>query len=213
MNSMQKETEEPFRFQFEFLAYQPRILSPSTPQPHVPSPHANGHGPERKIQQRSRINPVKPVRWHVDGEGSREQIPGLEIEFRNVSFTYPGKDPATKAALRQVSFTIRAGEAVALVGSNGAGKTTLVKLLTRLYEPDEGEILIGGRNIREYHLEDLRKHIGVTFQDYVTYYLTARENIGIGLVEAIENQDLVTRLARAEPTPSSRNFLKATRQR
>jgi ATP-binding cassette, subfamily B, bacterial len=146
---------------FEFLAYQPRIFSPTTPQPF---------------------------------EHSKE-VQGLEIEFRNVSFTYPGKDPETQATLKQVSFTIRAGEAVALVGRNGAGKTTIVKLLTRLYEPDEGEILIGGRNIHEYDLETLRKQIGVIFQDYVNYYLTARENIGVGRVEEIENTELVIQAA------------------
>lgn len=121
---------------------------------------------------------------------------GPEIEFRNVSFTYPGKDPATQAALRRVSFTIRAGEAVALVGSNGAGKTTLVKLLSRLYDPDEGEILLGGKNIKEYDLRDLRHQIGVIFQDYVTYYLTARENIGVGLVDEVENRELIVAAAR-----------------
>jgi ATP-binding cassette, subfamily B, bacterial len=121
---------------------------------------------------------------------------GLEIEFRDVSFTYPGKDPETEATLKHVSFTIRAGEAIALVGHNGAGKTTLVKLLTRLYEPDEGEILIGGKNIHVYSLEELRKRIGVIFQDFVNYYLTARENIGVGRIEEIENNELVVDAAR-----------------
>ncbi len=116
---------------------------------------------------------------------------GLAIEFRNVSFTYPGKDPETQAALKNVSFTIKEGESIALVGRNGAGKTTLVKLLTRLYDPDEGEILIGGRNIKEYDLHDLRALVGVIFQDYVNYYMTAHENIGVGRVADIENQDLV----------------------
>jgi ATP-binding cassette, subfamily B, bacterial len=120
---------------------------------------------------------------------------GLEIEFRNVSFTYPDKDPQTQAALKNVSFTIRAGEAVALVGRNGAGKTTLVKLLTRLYDPDDGEILVGGRNIKEYGLKELRREIGVIFQDYVSYYLTARENIGIGKIEQVENLELVASAA------------------
>ncbi|BCL84233.1 multidrug ABC transporter permease [Ktedonobacteria bacterium brp13] len=116
---------------------------------------------------------------------------GQDIEFRNVSFTYPGKNPETEATLKQVSFKIRAGESIALVGHNGAGKTTLVKLLTRLYEPDEGEILIGGKNIHVYNLEELRKRIGVIFQDFVNYYLTARENIGVGRIEEIENTELV----------------------
>lgn len=147
---------------FDFLAYEPQIVSPRNPA--------------------LLENPA--------------DSPGLEIEFRHVSFTYPGKDPATQAALRDVSFTIHAGEAVALVGSNGAGKTTLVKLLSRLYDPDEGEILLNGKNLKEYDLKELRQQIGVIFQDYVNYYLTARENIGVGLVEEIENRELVVTAAR-----------------
>lgn len=116
---------------------------------------------------------------------------GLDIEFRHVSFTYPGKDPATEAALRDVSFTIAAGEAIALVGRNGAGKTTIVKLLTRLYDPDHGQIFVGGRDIREYDIEELRRVIGVIFQDYVTYQMNARENIGVGRIDDIENLTLV----------------------
>lgn len=119
------------------------------------------------------------------------EVKGLDVEFRDVSFTYPGKDPETQAALKHVSFTIRAGEAIALVGRNGAGKTTLVKLLTRLYDPDEGEILIGGRNIKEYDLKELREQVGVIFQDYVNYYMTAQENIGVGRVDKIEQRELV----------------------
>lgn len=147
---------------FEFLEYQPKIVSPPNPQP-------------------------------LDPPG---KIEGLDIEFRNVSFTYPGKDPETQAALKHVSFTIHAGEAIALVGRNGAGKTTLVKLLTRLYDPDEGEILIGGRNIKEYDLKELREQVGVIFQDYVNYYMTAHENIGVGRVDEIEQRDLVMSAAR-----------------
>lgn len=90
-----------------------------------------------------------------------------------------------------MSFTIHAGEAVALVRCNGAGKTTIIKLLTRLYDPDEGEILIGGRNIKEYDLDELRDHLGVIFQDYVNYYMTAQENIGVGRVDKIEYRNLV----------------------
>ncbi|MBX6342286.1 MAG: ABC transporter ATP-binding protein, partial [Thermomicrobiaceae bacterium] len=87
------------------------------------------------------------------------------IEFRNVTYTYEGTG---KPALRNVSFRIGLGETVAIVGSNGAGKTTLVKLLTRLYDPDEGQILVDGRDIREYDPADLRREIGVMFQDYAT---------------------------------------------
>jgi ATP-binding cassette subfamily B protein len=94
-----------------------------------------------------------------------------------------------------MSFTIQAGEAVALVGRNGAGKTTIVKLLTRLYDPDEGQILVANRDIREYELNDLRRVIGVIFQDYVTYYMSARENIGVGRIDDIENMNLVEQAA------------------
>jgi ATP-binding cassette, subfamily B, bacterial len=114
------------------------------------------------------------------------------IEFRNVTFTYPGK---TEPALRDVSFTIRPGEAVALVGQNGAGKTTVVKLLTRLYDPDEGQILLDGHDLREYDLESLHAAIGVIFQDYVTYFFSARDNIGVGRLEDIEQVELIEQAA------------------
>ncbi len=114
------------------------------------------------------------------------------LEFRNVSFTYPGKE---EPALRDVSFTIEPGEAVALVGQNGAGKTTVVKLLTRLYDPDEGQILLDGHDIREYDLTDLHAAIGVIFQDYVTYYFSARENIGVGRLPEMENLERVEQSA------------------
>ena len=115
---------------------------------------------------------------------------GLEVEFRHVSFTYPGRD-AEGPSLKDVSFTIQKGEAVALVGSNGAGKTTIVKLLSRLYDPDEGEIFVNGRDIKEYDLQALREHIGVIFQDYVTYFMTAGRNIGVGRIQDVEDQDLI----------------------
>jgi ATP-binding cassette subfamily B protein len=135
-------------------------------------------------------SPVTPRPLERDPE-----VAGLDVEFRNVSFTYPGKDPETAAALRNVSFTIKAGEAIALVGRNGAGKTTIVKLLTRLYDPDGGQILIGGRDIREYDIEELRRVIGVIFQDYVTYHMNARENIGVGKIDEMENIDMIERAA------------------
>ena len=90
--------------------------------------------------------------------------------FENVGFRYPD---AERWALRDLDFELRAGEVLALVGENGAGKTTLVKLLARLYDPDEGRILLDGRDLRDYDLDDLRANIGVIFQDFVRYHLTA----------------------------------------
>ena len=103
------------------------------------------------------------------------------FEFRDVGFIYPG---AERWAVRHLNFMLKAGEVLALVGENGAGKTTLVKLLARLYDPDEGQILLDGYDLREYDLEELRANIGVIFQDFVRYHLTAAENIAVGRIEA-----------------------------
>ena len=103
------------------------------------------------------------------------------VVFENVGFCYPG---AGNWAVRNLTFTLRAGETLALVGENGAGKTTLVKLLARLYDPDEGRILLDGHDLREYDLADLRANIGVIFQDFVRYNLTAAENIAVGRIDA-----------------------------
>jgi ATP-binding cassette subfamily B protein len=108
------------------------------------------------------------------------------IEFRNVSFHYAG---STKLVLDRLNLTIQAGEHVALVGENGEGKTTLVKLLARLYEPSSGEILLDGVDLREYQLEDLRRQIGIIFQDFFRYDLPVRENIGVGRVERIYDDE------------------------
>jgi ATP-binding cassette subfamily B protein len=108
--------------------------------------------------------------------------------FENVGFRYPG---AERWAVRRLSFTLKAGEVLALVGENGAGKTTLVKLLARLYDPDEGRILLDGHDLREYDLEALRANIGVIFQDFVRYHLTAAENIAVGRIEARGDRDRI----------------------
>ena len=113
--------------------------------------------------------------------------------FENVGFRYPD---AETWALRGLDFELRAGEVLALVGENGAGKTTLVKLLARLYDPDEGRILLDGRDLREYDLDDLRANIGVIFQDFVRYHLTAGENIGVGQIEAMGDEDRIREAAR-----------------
>jgi ATP-binding cassette subfamily B protein len=113
-------------------------------------------------------------------------IPTLRhgIELRNVSFRYSEQLPYV---LRDVNLLIPAGQCLALVGLNGAGKTTLVKLLTRLYDPTEGQILWDGVDIREFDLAELRRRTGAIFQDFVRYSLTARENIGVGDVAYIED--------------------------
>jgi ATP-binding cassette, subfamily B, bacterial len=106
------------------------------------------------------------------------------IEFRNVSFAYPGN---SKPVLRSINFKIEPGERIALVGENGQGKTTIAKLLTRLYDPTEGEILLDGIDLREYDLESLWNEFGVIFQDFVRYDMTASENIGMGRIEVANN--------------------------
>ena len=105
--------------------------------------------------------------------------------FEDVGFRYPG---AERWAVRDLTFTLRAGEVLALVGENGAGKTTLVKLLARLYDPDEGRILLDGHDLREYDLFALRANIGVIFQDFVRYHLTAADNIAVGRIEARDDR-------------------------
>lgn len=102
------------------------------------------------------------------------------FEFRNVSFSYPG---TSRLVLDRLNFQLRPGERVALIGENGQGKTTIVKLITRLYDPTEGQILLDGVDLREYDLEDLYREIGVIFQDFMRYELTARENIAVGKIE------------------------------
>ena len=102
------------------------------------------------------------------------------FEFRNVSFAYPG---TTRRVLSNFNFTLSPGERVALIGENGQGKTTVVKLITRLYDPTEGQILLDGIDLRDYKLEDLHHEIGVIFQDFMRYEMTARENIAVGRVE------------------------------
>ncbi len=105
--------------------------------------------------------------------------------FDKVGFRYPG---AERWAVRNLSFTLNAGESVALVGENGAGKTTVVKLLARLYDPDEGRILLDGVDLREYSLDDLRANIGVIFQDFVRFHLSAADNIAVGRIDARDDR-------------------------
>jgi len=102
------------------------------------------------------------------------------FEFRNVSFSYPGTD---RYVLRDFNFVFAPGERIALIGENGEGKTTVVKLITRLYDVTEGQILLDGVDLRDYSIEDLHHEIGVIFQDFMRYEMTARENILVGRVD------------------------------
>jgi ATP-binding cassette subfamily B protein len=125
-----------------------------------------------------------------DGNTTPDRTRGLE--FRNVSFRYPGRD---QWALRDVNLAIRHGEKIALVGPNGAGKTTMIKLLTRLYDPTEGQILLDGVDLRDYDPDELRQRIGVIFQDFVKYQLSARENIGFGQIDQLDDEPRIAAAA------------------
>ena len=113
--------------------------------------------------------------------------------FEGVGFRYPG---AERWAVRGLTFRLKAGEILALVGENGAGKTTLVKLLARLYDPDEGRILLDGHDLREYDLFAIRANIGVIFQDFVRYNFTAADNIAVGRIEARDDRARIVDAAR-----------------
>lgn len=115
------------------------------------------------------------------------------FRFENVGFKYPD---AEYWAVRHLDFTLKAGEVLALVGENGAGKTTIVKLLARLYDPSEGRILLDGVDLKDYALDDLRKNIGVIFQDFARYHFTAAENIAVGRIDQLENRDRIADAAR-----------------
>jgi len=122
------------------------------------------------------------------------------FEFRNVCFSYPGN---SRLILDHINFHLHPQERLALIGENGQGKTTIVKLITRLYDPTEGQILLDGIDLRDYDLEDLHKIMGVIFQDFMRYEMTARDNIAVGRVEEINNIELLEAAAQksmAHPT-------------
>ena len=110
------------------------------------------------------------------------------IEFRHVSFKYPGADTYV---LQDINFFIRPAERIALVGLNGAGKTTLIKLLTRLYDPTEGQILMDGVDLRDFDLTSLNQRFGVIFQDFVRYQFSVKENIGFGQIDQLDNMERI----------------------
>src|SRR6266404_1555624 len=115
------------------------------------------------------------------------------VEFRDVSFSYPG---SSRLVLDRINFQLHPSERLALIGENGEGKTTIVKLMTRLYDPTEGQILLDGVDLREYDLEDLHREVGVIFQDFMRYEMTARENVAVGRIDEINNLNLLQAAAR-----------------
>ncbi|MBO3461538.1 ABC transporter ATP-binding protein/permease [Aetokthonos hydrillicola Thurmond2011] len=118
------------------------------------------------------------------GKATKGLRPGDGIRFENISFTYPG---SSQPALKNISLHLKPGEKLAIVGENGSGKTTLIKLLTRLYIPDSGRILLDGLDLQQWDIDVLRRRIGVIFQNFVRYQFTVGENIGVGDVERMED--------------------------
>ncbi len=134
---------------------------------------------EPRIQ--SRVNALPAPRPIRDG-----------FEFRDVCFHYPG---SSRLVLNRLNFRIEPGERIALVGENGQGKTTLVKLIARLYDPTSGAILLDGEDLRDYSIEELHREIGVIFQDFMRYDMTARDNIAVGRIEDAANDPRLLRAA------------------
>lgn len=125
--------------------------------------------------------PTRPA----TGQHTAGTTPGDGIRFEHVSFTYPG---AEEPALVDINLRIRQGESLALVGENGSGKTTLIKLLTRLYSPDSGRILLDGIDLQEWDEATLRRRVGVIFQDFARYQMMLGENIGAGDVRRFDDE-------------------------
>jgi ATP-binding cassette, subfamily B, bacterial len=115
------------------------------------------------------------------------------FRFENVGFRYQHSE---WWANRHLNFTLRAGERLALVGENGAGKTTLIKLITRLYDPTEGRILLDGVDLREYDPAEVRRQVGVIFQDYLRYQMTMAQNIAVGNIDKLSDRELIEAAAR-----------------
>jgi len=136
---------------------------------------------------------VQPASRHSHANVIAPRSVQSGFELRNVTFSYPG---SARLVLNRLNMRWEPRERIAIVGSNGQGKTTLVKLITRLYEPDEGQILLDGVDLRDFDIEDLYRHIGVICQDFMRYELSAAENIGIGRIEDLRNPEKLQNAAR-----------------
>jgi ATP-binding cassette subfamily B protein len=147
-------------------------------------------------------------------------LPGDGLRFENVSFAYPGDDSVPQdPVLHDISLHLSPGQSLALVGENGSGKTTLIKLLTRLYRPTQGRILLDGSDLRDWSTQALRDRTGVIFQDFVRYQLQVGENLGVGDTQAFDDEqrwqqaarhgmadDFITRMANGYQTQLGRWF-------
>jgi ATP-binding cassette subfamily B protein len=188
---------------FQFLDFQPKIVS-GPRRLGVPVPLRHG------VEFRNVSFGYPLSEPSADGAGGLIMLPDGRMHrlppdrrsrraggraSNGAAATRAGSRPPVKDVLKGVSFTIPAGKTVALVGANGAGKTTLVKLLSRLYDPTEGQVLLDGEDLRDYDLDDLRRQIGVIFQDYARYQMEARENIGFGQIEHLADTERVARAA------------------
>ena len=134
---------------------------------------------------------IKPI---IYSDKCRKSIIDIKqgIKIDNLSFKYPGTD---RYAVKGINIDIKNGESIALVGNNGAGKTTLIKLISRLYDPDEGNIYVDGQNLKEIDCTEYQKMIGIVFQDYGKYHFEAKENIGFGSICDIKNETMITKAA------------------
>jgi ATP-binding cassette subfamily B protein len=137
---------------------------------------------------------LKPL-LHVPGDAIeyRNNGNGMHIEFKDVIFGYPNQEPV----LNGVSFVIEAGEMACIVGFNGVGKSTIIQLLARVFDPQSGTILIDGHDLRIYELKSLRAHMAFTFQDFLRYPLTGRENVAIGQIDLLDDDIAVKKAAEA----------------
>jgi ATP-binding cassette subfamily B protein len=132
----------------------------------------------------------EPAKLDAGANGAALVLSERGIRFDGVGFRYPGAD---HWALRHVDLFIPRGQSLALVGENGAGKTTFIKLLTRLYQPTEGRVLLDGRDLAAWDETELRRRIGVIFQDFAQYYFVLRENVGVGSIEHLEDEARIDR--------------------
>lgn len=140
------------------------------------------------IEERARKKPE----LHMDGTRSADGLPVKEIVFENVGFTYPG---TTRPIYEGLNLTIKAGTSLGIVGNNGAGKTTLIKLLSRMYDPQKGRILVDGVDLREFEPSSWQRRVAAIFQDFVHYEYPARDNVGFGHIESVNDDDALNRVA------------------